>query len=55
MDFAIDELRAYEVDVNEQNTKAVRFYSKFGFETYERIEKDDLGYDYPLLRMMLKR
>jgi len=54
MDFAINELNADKVDVNEQNTKAVDFYKKFGFKTYERTDKDDQGRDYPLLRMMLE-
>ncbi len=55
MDFAITDLKANKVDVNEQNTKAVEFYKKFGFETYERTDKDDQGKDYPLLRLKLKR
>jgi putative acetyltransferase len=54
MDFAIHELKVNKVDVNEQNTKAVIFYEKMGFVTYERSEKDDQGRDYPLLRMRLK-
>ncbi|RDV12574.1 GNAT family N-acetyltransferase [Pontibacter diazotrophicus] len=45
---------AMEVDVNEQNTKAVEFYQKLGFETYERTAQDDQGKDYPLLRMKLE-
>lgn len=49
--FAIHELKAYKVDVNEQNQKAVEFYLHFGFKTYERTDKDDQGNDYPLLRM----
>lgn len=54
MEFAIHHLRAYKVDVNEQNLKATEFYKKFGFVTYERTEKDDQGNDYPLLRMRLE-
>ena len=54
MDFAVGELKATKVDVNEQNTKALRFYQKLGFEIYERTEKDDQGNDYPLLRMKLE-
>lgn len=53
LDFAIEELHANLVDVNEQNTKAVNFYKKFGFETFERSEKDDQGRNYPILRMKL--
>lgn len=51
--FAIDELNADKVDVNEQNTKALKFYQKFGFEIVERTDKDDQGRKYPLLRMKL--
>jgi len=53
-DFAFSELKANKVDVNEQNTNAVKFYEKIGFKTYERTEKDDQGKEYPLLRMRLE-
>jgi putative acetyltransferase len=52
--FAINQLHAIAVDVNEQNLPAVLFYQKAGFETYERTELDDQGRHYPLLRMRLK-
>ena len=55
VNFAIAEFYANHVDVNEQNTAAVKFYRKLGFETFERTEKDDLGKDYPLLRMKADR
>lgn len=51
LSLAVKELNADKVDVNEQNTKALKFYQKFGFETYERTEKDEQGRNYPLLRM----
>ena len=53
MNFALQELGVNKVDVNEQNTKAVEFYQRFGFKTYERNEKDDQGQNYPILRMRL--
>ncbi|WP_410220575.1 GNAT family N-acetyltransferase [Pedobacter sp.] len=53
MEFAISTLNATEVDVNEQNQSAFRFYKNLGFEVFERTEKDDLGKGYPLLRMRL--
>ena len=53
MTFAIQQLRADKVDVNEANTQAVGFYKLLGFEVYERTEKDDQGNNYPLLRMRL--
>ena len=51
--FAVQQLGANKVDVNEQNTNATNFYKHLGFETYERSEKDDQGKNYPLLRMRL--
>ena len=51
--FAVSELNADKLDVNEQNVKALKFYQKFGFETFERTNKDDQGRNYPLLRMKL--
>jgi putative acetyltransferase len=51
--FALNELHADKVDVNEQNVHAVEFYSKFGFIKYDRLEKDDQGKDYPILKMKL--
>src|SRR5690606_34966852 len=41
LQFAVKELKSEKLDVNEQNTKALKFYQKFGFETYERTDKDD--------------
>ncbi|MEP6677389.1 MAG: GNAT family N-acetyltransferase [Ferruginibacter sp.] len=52
--FALTELQANKVDVNEQNIKAVKFYSKFGFVAYDRTEKDSEGKDYPILKMKLQ-
>lgn len=54
VNFAISNLQAYTVDVNEQNLSAVAFYKKLGFEVYERTLVDDQGKGYPLLRMKLK-
>ncbi|MFA7445508.1 MAG: GNAT family N-acetyltransferase [Flavobacteriaceae bacterium] len=53
LDFAVFELKADKVDVNEQNTKAVEFYKKYGFNVYRRTKKDDQGRNYPLLKMKL--
>jgi putative acetyltransferase len=54
MEFVMNTLGAHEVDVNEQNLDAVKFYKKLGFEVYERTEKDNAGMDYPILKMRLK-
>lgn len=53
LDFAVKKLNANKVDVNEQNTKSVIFYKKYGFKTFARTDKDDQGRDYPLLKMEL--
>jgi len=55
MDFALNELKADKVNVNEENADAIKFYSKFGFVTYERTEKDAYGNDYPILKMKIER
>ncbi len=52
--FAVSDLDANLIDVNEQNTRALQFYRKAGFEVFERSDTDDLGKNYPLLRMKLK-
>lgn len=51
LEYAIDKLGANEVDVNEGNRHAVEFYQSFGFEVYDRLEKDSEGKDYPILKM----
>lgn len=53
IDFAISVLEAKHVDVNEQNIAALAFYRNMGFEVFERTEKDELGMNYPLLKMKL--
>ncbi|WP_218962228.1 GNAT family N-acetyltransferase [Sphingobacterium sp. 1.A.4] len=53
LNFAVNELKADKVDVNEQNTKALKFYQNFGFEIFERTDQDDQGRNYPLLRLKL--
>lgn len=55
LSFAVTELNADKLDVNEQNIKALKFYQKFGLEIYERTDKDDQGRNYPLLRMRLAK
>lgn len=51
--FAINSLHATLVDVNEQNTRAVNFYTHLGFVTYERMPTDSEGKPYPILKMKL--
>jgi putative acetyltransferase len=51
--FAIHELGYSQVDVNEQNTEALAFYKRYGFEVVGRTEKDATGRDYPILNLAL--
>jgi putative acetyltransferase len=51
--FAIQQLKAREVDVNEQNEQAVGFYKRMGFAEAGRSETDGLGKPFPLLQMKL--
>ncbi|MBM1199531.1 GNAT family N-acetyltransferase [Pseudomonas fragi] len=53
--FAINELNAERLDVNEQNLQAVGFYLKQGFVAVGRCEKDGMGQPYPLLHLRFKR
>ncbi|WP_426128438.1 GNAT family N-acetyltransferase [Pseudomonas sp. DWP1b1] len=53
--YAIEHLNADELDVNEQNTQALGFYFKQGFEVIGRTEHDGLGQPYPLLHMRLRQ
>ena len=50
---AVRELGAVKVDVNEQNTQAVDFYARRGFDIVGRSDTDDEGRPYPLLHMKL--
>ena len=51
---AVEQYKADEVTVNEQNPLAVGFYEHIGFKTYKRTELDEAGMPYPLLYMKLK-
>ncbi|WP_242927670.1 GNAT family N-acetyltransferase [Pontibacter vulgaris] len=55
LQFAINNLHATLVDVNEQNTQAVDFYKHMGFEIKSRSELDSMGKPFPILHMELKR
>lgn len=51
IEFAVDELNAVSVDVNEQNHQAVGFYLHLGFVVVGRSEVDGEGRAYPLLNL----
>ena len=49
--FCIYSLGVSEVDVNEQNETAVRFYQKMDYQLVGRDELDSLGKPYPILHL----
>jgi putative acetyltransferase len=53
MDFAVKKIGVNEVCVNEQNVKAKEFYEHIGFRVVERMEKDEQGRAFALLRMKI--
>lgn len=55
VEFAINNLGAKKVDVNEHNNEAFNFYRHLGFVQTARSETDGLGKPFPLIHMDLKR
>ncbi|MBU3004418.1 GNAT family N-acetyltransferase [Paraglaciecola arctica] len=53
LQYAIKQLGATKVDVNEQNPLAVGFYEHMGFKTVSRSPLDDMGKPFPILHMTL--
>lgn len=51
--YAIEQLDANKVDVNEQNPLAVGFYQHMGFNVVSRSAVDDMGKPFPILHMSL--
>jgi putative acetyltransferase len=51
--YAVEEMGADTVDVNEQNEQAAGFYKKMGFVATGWSEFDGAGKPYPLLHMKL--
>lgn len=52
--YGIENYQVNELDVNEQNPQAKRFYGYMGFKIYKRDELDGQGNPYPILHMRLK-
>jgi putative acetyltransferase len=50
----IAQRKTTKVDVNEQNSQAVGFYKKMGFQVIKRNPLDSLGNPFPILEMELK-
>ena len=51
--YAIEQMGAEKVDVNEQNPDAVGFYKHMGFEVTSRSPLDSMGKPFPILHMTL--
>eukprot|EP01130_Rhizamoeba_saxonica_P013679 TRINITY_DN5857_c0_g2_i1.p1 TRINITY_DN5857_c0_g2~~TRINITY_DN5857_c0_g2_i1.p1 ORF type:complete len:147 (-),score=18.92 TRINITY_DN5857_c0_g2_i1:38-478(-) len=55
LNYAIEVMEVFKVDVNEQNEQAVGFYKHCGFEIVNRSELDAFGKPYPILHMVLRK
>ena len=53
LNYAVEQLAANKVDVNEQNPLAVGFYQHMGFKVASRSPLDDMGKAFPILHMEL--
>lgn len=53
LQYAIEQLGANKVDVNEQNPQAVDFYKHMGFKIESRSPLDDMGKPFPILHLAL--
>ncbi|MEQ3441791.1 GNAT family N-acetyltransferase [Pseudoalteromonas sp. BZP1] len=53
LNYAVEQLAANKVDVNEQNPLAVGFYQHMGFKVASRSPFDDMGKPFPILHMEL--
>lgn len=51
LEYAIQNMNASELDVNEQNLNAIGFYKKMGFVVVGRSEFDSTGKPFPILHM----
>ncbi len=49
--YALNILYCNLVDVNEQNTKALDFYTHFGFKICGRTDTDPMGLPYPIVQL----
>jgi putative acetyltransferase len=55
LNYAVDNLGAKFVDVNEQNEQGVGFYRYMGFHVISRSEYDEQGRPFPLLHLGLNQ
>ncbi|MGS2761314.1 GNAT family N-acetyltransferase [Sinomicrobium sp. M5D2P9] len=55
LQYAVKEMHADKVDVNEDNLQAVGFYEHMGFKIVGRSALDSTGKPYPILHMALNK
>ena len=53
LNYAVNDMGATKLDVNEQNPLAVGFYEHLGFKVTGRSPVDGMGKPFPLLHMQL--
>jgi len=53
LQYAVKQMNATKLDVNEQNPQALAFYHKQGFSVVSRSSHDGQGNPFPLLHMQL--
>ena len=53
LQYAINELNIYKVEVNKQNIQAFEFYQYFGFKEVGYSEVDSQGKNYPIISLEL--
>lgn len=51
VEYVIEKYKVTKVDVNEQNTQALHFYTHLGFEVINRSSLDNQGKEYPILHL----
>ncbi|SJN47067.1 hypothetical protein [Pseudoalteromonas sp. JB197] len=54
LQYAIEQLGATKVDLNEQNPQAVSLYEHMDFKVVSRSPLDDIEKPFPILHMTLK-
>lgn len=51
LEFALNKLKIYNIDVNEENTEALGFYLHLGYQIVSRSELDGNGKPHPILHL----
>lgn len=51
IEFALNKLKIYKVDVNEENLKALGFYQHLGYKIISRDEFDGNGKPHPIIHL----